>query len=583
MEIFIKAEDKTHKINWLSSIPDKYKEDILKKVKQQAIMNDSKNRGRKNSQDFYQMAKEFDQEPGDNKEITFEVILNIKGNMAPKKKKRQKSKLSGRQSRDPQKNVFDEQSLLSTIKVDNLPNLLKTRTEAESVLKNFTKVPTTNLEEISAGEIESESEEPLQPQKRSRLGRHRSQPSLSISNQSYCVQYMGVNDDKLEVLTRRVLLDPKAMRRFDHQRIQRPARLEPLPKKPKKIIKKVEETLIAPEPEQEPEIKTESEDQPPVELEDSVESDAPIGLVTRPQDEFEDFNIPLENCAPEVAQKPTEETKKDIKKKEKGKKKKSKKKKPKKLPSKPIVIAHKVKESQNEKSKEKHQVQKPKLVSKPPKASEPEPLKADDRIFENRPSLVLKPAPLPQLSTSSPIEGDMDSTEFGKGDDSTRKPLNITFDNSDPMLKEEEKNYLSSQNLSQHTLGADLSSVKETPDEFDRNISESDDCCMPRPDKWDQYVIHSGCRPKGLHAIKKQVKLSESEQTFGERYSKRNIGIVALEKSGISICSQIRKGFKGFRAKQHAKTNMSKLKGIKTGINEYDPVLDTQYLTGYRK
>lgn len=58
MEIFIKAEDKTHKINWLSSIPDKYKEDILKKVKQQAILHDNNGkRSKKYSQDFNEMTK----------------------------------------------------------------------------------------------------------------------------------------------------------------------------------------------------------------------------------------------------------------------------------------------------------------------------------------------------------------------------------------------------------------------------------------------------------------------------------------------------------------------------------------------
>ena len=125
MEIFIKADGKAHKINWLSSIPDKYKEDILKKIKQQALLKDiSKiNRPqRRRSQDdnnqhnIYNEISEEDHgnglEEGRNKEDkylsikgllgfqganytegpskdtseTFEVILNIKGNQSPKKK-----------------------------------------------------------------------------------------------------------------------------------------------------------------------------------------------------------------------------------------------------------------------------------------------------------------------------------------------------------------------------------------------------------------------------------------------------------------------------------------------------------------
>lgn len=58
---------------------------------------------------------------------------------------------------------------------------------------------------------------------------------------------------------------------------------------------------------------------------------------------------------------------------------------------------------------------------------------------------------------------------------------------------------------------------------------------MPRPEKWNQYVINSYVRPNGLHATKKTIKLSESEQIFHERYSKRSVGLVSLEKSGMVI------------------------------------------------
>ena len=72
---------------------------------------------------------------------------------------------------------------------------------------------------------------------------------------------------------------------------------------------------------------------------------------------------------------------------------------------------------------------------------------------------------------------------------------------------------------------------------------------MPRPEKWNKYVINTYVRPKGLHATRKVEKLSESEQIFRDRYSKRNIGLVSLEKSGMNICSQLRKGFTGFKVK----------------------------------
>lgn len=143
-------------------------------------------------------------------------------------------------------------------------------------------------------------------------------PNLPTSNQSYCVQYMGINDDKLEVLTRRVLIgkleleddiDPKAMRKIERRKHHRPARLDPLPKVRKARTKKdrgakevqedqgVEELMDDElEMEQEPEIRTESEKQSVKESEDSVDSEPPHALVTRPEDEFEDFNIPVDDC-----------------------------------------------------------------------------------------------------------------------------------------------------------------------------------------------------------------------------------------------------------------------------------------------
>jgi len=81
------------------------------------------------------------------------------------------------------------------------------------------------------------------------------------------------------------------------------------------------------------------------------------------------------------------------------------------------------------------------------------------------------------------------------------------------------------------------------------------DSLMPRPEQWNTYVINSYVRPKGLHATKKTPKMSESEVVFQDRYSKRNIGLVSLEKSGMTICSQIRKGFSGQHKKPISKMN----------------------------
>jgi len=62
--------------------------------------------------------------------------------------------------------------------------------------------------------------------------------------------------------------------------------------------------------------------------------------------------------------------------------------------------------------------------------------------------------------------------------------------------------------------------------------------------------------------LNKTQVLSESEMMFGERYSKRSVNLVSLEKSGMSIWSQLRKGFMGKKTKpnhgQITKTNTQK-------------------------
>lgn len=54
------------------------------------------------------------------------------------------------------------------------------------------------------------------------------------------------------------------------------------------------------------------------------------------------------------------------------------------------------------------------------------------------------------------------------------KPLNITFEDRDPVIKEEYL-YLSSQNISKNSLGTDLSSVNECPRKFQEVEEESEE------------------------------------------------------------------------------------------------------------
>ena len=172
MEIFIKTDDKIHKINWLSSIPDKYKEDILKKVKEQTFLNEQQNvpqtpkksKGRRRSQESrkrdmtdhelsklkgllgFQGANIVDQPAKDTTE-TFEVILNIKANKSPTKKL-EKSKHEHKWSqptlpRAVPRNFMPQlasgmKSLKSVNRDDKLPNLLRTiPNEPEETVNNF--------------------------------------------------------------------------------------------------------------------------------------------------------------------------------------------------------------------------------------------------------------------------------------------------------------------------------------------------------------------------------------------------------------------------------------------------------------
>ena len=153
MEIFIKADDKTHKINWLSSIPDKYKEDILKKVKEQVLLNeksqqklssapkDSSRRRRSQEADNRNMTEHelsklrgllgfqganYIDKPSKEGGETYEVILNIKANKSPKKNnKSSQSSLSKGPNKEFLSQYVSGISSQKTLGDGKLPNLLR--------------------------------------------------------------------------------------------------------------------------------------------------------------------------------------------------------------------------------------------------------------------------------------------------------------------------------------------------------------------------------------------------------------------------------------------------------------------------
>ena len=153
MEIFIKADDKTHKINWLSSIPDKYKEDILRKVKEQVLLNEksqyklssapknSSRRRRSQEPDNRNMTEHelaklkgllgfqganYVDKPSKEGGETYEVILNIKANRSPKKNhKSSQPNLSKKPSKEFLSQYVTGISSQKTLDNNKLPNLLR--------------------------------------------------------------------------------------------------------------------------------------------------------------------------------------------------------------------------------------------------------------------------------------------------------------------------------------------------------------------------------------------------------------------------------------------------------------------------
>lgn len=181
MEIFIKADNKTHKINWLSSIPDKYKQDMLKKIrehtlgeelaKQKLNSTSEKRSKRRRSQETayrdmskkelaklkgllgFQGASYVDQAAQDTGE-TFEIILNIKANKSPIRKTSQPKPPTpkephGLPPRSVPKNFMPQFKTLKPLKSMNktgsLPNLLKP-TQNQDKTSTFEKME--NEEEV---------------------------------------------------------------------------------------------------------------------------------------------------------------------------------------------------------------------------------------------------------------------------------------------------------------------------------------------------------------------------------------------------------------------------------------------------
>lgn len=162
------------------------------------------------------------------------------------------------------------------------------------------------------------------------MRRNISQQDLYEHRNTYCVQYMGINDDRLEVLTRRVnfgkelwlYLDAKQYHKLPNEYLlkveRKPQKLAPIPKKkdpepePKsESTSEYDEPVIEEEPigndllfnllleviKQEPP-KIIDSPEPKVHrfIVPSDDEDEPLeSKVTKPVDDREDFNIPVEN------------------------------------------------------------------------------------------------------------------------------------------------------------------------------------------------------------------------------------------------------------------------------------------------
>ncbi|CDW75104.1 UNKNOWN [Stylonychia lemnae] len=64
-------------------------------------------------------------------------------------------------------------------------------------------------------------------------------------------------------------------------------------------------------------------------------------------------------------------------------------------------------------------------------------------------------------------------------------------------------------------------------------LSNIQDSKLPQPERYNQYLVHQYSLPKGLHGIKRQQVLSEAEQFDQERYSKKNVQLHMVDK-GLS-------------------------------------------------
>jgi hypothetical protein len=53
---------------------------------------------------------------------------------------------------------------------------------------------------------------------------------------------------------------------------------------------------------------------------------------------------------------------------------------------------------------------------------------------------------------------------------------------------------------------------------------------MPEPEKYNQHIVHSYSLPKGLHALKRQEFLSESEVYDKDRYSKHSMTLHMIDR-----------------------------------------------------
>ena len=68
---------------------------------------------------------------------------------------------------------------------------------------------------------------------------------------------------------------------------------------------------------------------------------------------------------------------------------------------------------------------------------------------------------------------------------------------------------------------------------------------IPQPERYDEFLINRYALPRGLVSGRREECLSESERVFQDRYSKKTLGLLNLEKIESIVSLSTYKGFSG--------------------------------------